>query len=619
MAIANTTNWEFNASATGSMVNGGGFNYLNAAFLTNGSWTSANTSAPVLSSASYNFVAGDVGAWIYSSNTTNPGFYKILSVATNAATVDGTIGNAVILNTITNRWTPSTIVGVDSSATPSSKTFGVDYSQSTAAKIAGVADFNAVGASVTLTSITAGFTPVMVGNIFHQTTTGTGAFGVVGWYEIATYVNATTVTLDRTPNSGTASVNTTGSVGGALDLAGTLPDSFFEQINAGNFVFIKNGAYTLGSAISIASTNSTSTTPSYITGYNAVRGDFTPTNYGSNRPTINLGTLQNSFGQYQNIAFISCTGSGTTMFTTGTGAELKFSKLLHTRTAGGTALSCGTSGNIWGNEAISLFGTGISTGTSKCYGNYAHDSLIGITSASTTYTILGNLIASCDTTGLSLSSGTVMGNVQGNTIYGAEIARGTGILLGASLISCNIRNNIIYGWVTGVSQTTTQLFSNQGSFNDYFNNTSNTSNFSLDPTDLTINPTFTSVGQLANVGTVSTSGSVLTDTGANFNGNITDNVDFIHVDVNTGGSIGIFPIISHTNTTITVSINTLGTGTGTTYRIPNLHNYSVGTNLKATGFPGSFGAAVTTGYMDIGAVQRQEAGGGGATFTGFMV
>jgi len=36
-------------------------------------------------------------------------------------------------------------------------------------------------------------------------------------------------------------------------------------------------------------------------------------------------------------------------------------------------------------------------------------------------------------------------------------------------------------------------------------------------------------------------------------------------------------------------------------------DFSIGTNLKAQGFPGAFQAATSTGYLDIGAVQRQEA------------
>jgi hypothetical protein len=45
-------------------------------------------------------------------------------------------------------------------------------------------------------------------------------------------------------------------------------------------------------------------------------------------------------------------------------------------------------------------------------------------------------------------------------------------------------------------------------------------------------------------------------------------------------------------------------------------DYSIGTNLKAKGLPGSFNPAsimATVGYMDMGAVQRQEPTGGGTT------
>lgn len=43
-------------------------------------------------------------------------------------------------------------------------------------------------------------------------------------------------------------------------------------------------------------------------------------------------------------------------------------------------------------------------------------------------------------------------------------------------------------------------------------------------------------------------------------------------------------------------------------------DFSIGTNLKAAGFPGAFPGGLSTGYLDIGAVQREEAGGGGWGF-----
>lgn len=38
-------------------------------------------------------------------------------------------------------------------------------------------------------------------------------------------------------------------------------------------------------------------------------------------------------------------------------------------------------------------------------------------------------------------------------------------------------------------------------------------------------------------------------------------------------------------------------------------DFSIGTNLKAAGFPGAFPGGLSTGYLDVGAVQRQEAAG----------
>ncbi len=39
-------------------------------------------------------------------------------------------------------------------------------------------------------------------------------------------------------------------------------------------------------------------------------------------------------------------------------------------------------------------------------------------------------------------------------------------------------------------------------------------------------------------------------------------------------------------------------------------NFAVGTNMKALGFPGTFPGGLSIGYLDIGAVQRRELGGG---------
>ena len=169
-------------------------------------------------------------------------------------------------------------------ATPTGGTCGIDFSQQDAAE-ATATDFGSVGSSSTLTSASAPFRQSMVGNIFHQTTTGTGAFGIVGWYEIVSYTSTSQVTLDRTPNSGTASVACTGFIGGAARLDG-LEDAFLEAWPVGAIGWAVSGTHTLSAVVNIASTNATSTLPQWLIGYTTKRGD---TCNGANRATLALG------------------------------------------------------------------------------------------------------------------------------------------------------------------------------------------------------------------------------------------------------------------------------------------------------------------------------------------
>ncbi len=86
---------------------------------TSGAATSANTASPVFTDINYNFASTDVGAWVYmSSGTTGAtvagGWYKIVSVASNAATLNGTIGQAVLKTTLS----PSTVIGCANGASP---------------------------------------------------------------------------------------------------------------------------------------------------------------------------------------------------------------------------------------------------------------------------------------------------------------------------------------------------------------------------------------------------------------------------------------------------------------------------------------------------------------------
>lgn len=618
-AISVSTIWEFNASSTANMLNAGGFNTANANFLTNGSWTSANTNAPVLTSASYSFVAGDVANWVYSKTTTNSGFFKILSVNAGAATVDGTIGNAIVLNTTTNRYGPSTIVGVDSSASPSSKTFGVDYSQSTTAVINGVTDFASVGGTSTLTSATAGFTAAMPGNHFHQITTGTGADGTVGWYEVVSVTNSTTVTLDRSPNVGVTSALCTGYVGGSLDLAGALQTSFFSQLQASNFVFIKKGAYTLGATLTASAAGATTTSPTYIIGYNALRGD-TPLIGSGNQPVITNGALILTLTTAQQIANITGTGTGTTVINTGTAGSIVNCKVTNTSTsANRTALSGGTGITIDNSEFVSQNGIALAlNANSSASGIYTHDSTTCVNVGATGGESLANsIIASCTTTAVNGSNAASNLSAINNTIYGSAAQAGNGFLILNADIRWWLRNNLIVGTALAVSQATAQVGSNIDYYTNFWNNTTDTTLFTKDITDVAVNPSFNNMSEVTGTVGKAQTASKFQDSTKNFTSlGVVANQDYLRYISGTG-TAGIYLITAISTTTNPNDTLTLNNSAGTgnvgdgVYSIPIGHDFTVtNASAKGTGFPGTFAGGLSVGHMTIGAMQPNPTSGG---------
>lgn len=619
MAIASNTIWEMKSSATTGNVNGAGFNPANAGMLTDFAATSANTASPVITSASYNFVAGDANNYFYVKAGTNwtVGWYKIVSVAANAATLDASVGSVVLSIGTQGLVTRNTSVGCASVASPTGGTGTIDYSQTDTAVIAAVADFNAVGASVTLTSLTAGFTPVMVGNIFHQTTTGVGAFGVVGWYEVATYVNATTVTLDRTPNSGTASVNTTGYVGGAGRLNG-LEDTFKTMIQAANIVWVKSGTYTFSASATTASTNATTTNANYFIGYTTLRGDACN---GSSRPIFAMGANTATGCQNTNHINLSFTGTGTTVYASGTNNSFINCKSLNSSTANRPAFSGDNTGcRFIGCEGIAQNGAAISASSSGQFiaGCYFHDSNIGATQSNAGSAVFGCIFEGNTTSAISNSS--TQSTVINCSIYGREAKVGIGINLTAANSSLNrIINNIVYGFITGVSVGTGSATTNISQVNDFFNNTADVSNWLKDSSDIAIDPGFVGASQLTGTA-ANTSGSVLTDGAANFAG-VNDNVDFLHIISGTGVTVGVYLITGHTGTTLTVN-NALGTSSSNNdvYWVSNGHNFQVGSALAGLGFPTftNTTGSLTTSYPYVGAVVPQASATGAGPFSRIM-
>lgn len=271
--------------------------------------TTAITDTPTVSSASYNFDANDVGHWLFvkSSGYWYEGWYPITSVASNKATINAAIG--AVQRRVGGFKTANTVAGLATTQAATGGTWTIDYSQSDAALLTAT-DFAAVGASTTLTSATGGFKKTLVGNFFHQTTTGTGAFGVVGWYEIVNYTDANTVVLDRTPNSGTASVACTGYIGGAARF-NALEDAFCEALPAGAKVYIKAGTYVFSSGVTISSGAGTTTDPIVLIGYKTFVGD-NPSE-SADQPLFTLGATIITGNVHTYFKFIYATGTGTSV------------------------------------------------------------------------------------------------------------------------------------------------------------------------------------------------------------------------------------------------------------------------------------------------------------------
>lgn len=236
MAFTNSAVWEVQTGGSDTN-NGGGFDPGVAGFPTDGAATLATSSAPVFTSASYTFVAGDVGASLYIKSGTNwtAGWYSIASVSAGAATLSAALGAGVL----GNNSGVTTAAGCATTASPTAATWGIDYSQSATSRLT----FSDLVIGATTTQFTSAGNPVgknFVGNII-SITSGTG-FTVQRVAVVST--SGTTATCDKTLGTA-ASTGGNGRMGGALASPGQCAAIVSSN---GNVVFIKAGTYSVTSA-----------------------------------------------------------------------------------------------------------------------------------------------------------------------------------------------------------------------------------------------------------------------------------------------------------------------------------------------------------------------------------
>lgn len=620
MALANGTLFNVTATATTGNVNGGGFNPANANFVTD--WTvdsgTGNTSAPVISSATLSLASGDSTAWIYVKSGTNWNvrtWYPISSISGGKATINAAIGAGFTQDALNPAvYTATTVAGIATVGTPTGGTIGFDFSfADTAAYIA--TDFGQAEDTAIVISATAGFRRTMVGNVIHRTTVGNGSPGYIGWEEIVSYTNATTVVISALYSGGGGdAINQTGYVGGAGRLNG-LEDAMLEALPLGGQVWVKSGTYTISGAVSVVASNGTTAVPNWIIGYTTKRGDSCT---GSNRPLIVCGAntfVLSAKNNLSNFMFTTTAAAGVTIG--GIGTVDNCSCVNTSATAGRvawTALQAGT--RFIDCEGVSQNGVAFSSATSplRVTGCYAHDSDIGIQSTSGVIVATRCKLEACRTAAFNTAC---LGSNQYTdcTIYGCESQIGIGArFTGAASTGHQIANCIFYGLATGISCGTQQGI-DQDYMNVFYNCGTNVTNWLLEPHSLTMtNPGFTGAAQ-ATGSTATTSGSVLTQSGGDFS-TVTDNVDYLHVISGTGVTVGRYQITGHTSATVTVN-NALGTSSAgnVVYFVTTGHNLQIGAALKGLGGPNFSNMGIEDrSYLDPGCMQREEVAASGGLF-----
>ncbi len=537
-AFTATAFWD--VQTTGHDTNNGGcFDTGVAGFPTDGAATSGTGSAPVFSSASYNFVAGDVGNYVYIKSGTNwiPGWYVIASVAANAATLTASVGSVTLITQTLN-----TTAGVSTTASPTGATWGLDYSKKTTPFIT-FTDMVIGGTTTTFTSVLNPVGKNFVGNCI-SITSGTG-FTVQRVAIVST--STITATCDKSLGT-TASAGGNGGLGGAIATIGKA----FSLFVSGNIGWVGTGTYTISS-----STQPGSSVGFGMYGWNAVRGDSTSTRPLITTSSLTVWMLATSAGTststVKNLAFSSTNGTPGQGFLAGSGTDVLRVENC-TFTGFGSAIQGVLASLIVSNSSFTSNAGGIFNMTTVAIA----DSYFSANSAFHISTITGltitNSILVNSSAGPAIFQPTY-GIIRGNSFYnnnGGSYA--TIYLNGASLLELLVEDNIIYGDGShpGILTSATGAGSILSRYNAFGNNSPNYG-----------------TGTSAGPGDVALSANPYTNAA--------------------GGDF---------------SLNSTAGG---------------GAAVKALGFPGAFiGAASTTAFPDIGAVQSAAGATAASGASGFV-
>lgn len=477
---------------------------------------------------------------------------------------------------------------------------GVDYSQQDAAQKTWTAagannDLACVTGTSTLTSASGGFTDAMLGNLINITA---GTNFTTGRYMVTGFTNANTVTLDRSPVGGVNGSAGTGYLGGALSSVNRVASEAIPVLVAGNTIWIKAGTYTAGTSTS-GYTSGTNASPITFIGYNATRGD-NPTSQ-ANQPVFSQGAASTFRLAPKTIyRFITFTGSVSNMITSDDTTAMLYCHIQNT----GTGSSFNDNSNPGLRHIFCDFtapsGTAISMNNGLFFGCYFHDcKTVFSTSGGNTPVIAFCVFETCDSMG---ANSPTSPQVIGCTFY--NIRSGYGAAVGVPSYLGNIFAYVRTALTSSASNNTpTSLF------NNYFSNNTDVSNYVKGLGDIALDPQFTSGIVYNTDGTTNASpGTTFTSAGSNFTGVTTS--DYLLVHAGTGATTGCYAISAVApggdTTKLTLSTSPGNSLSGVTFGVVKGTNFTPGTNMKAASFLGTIAGSLAQGYLDLGAIQRQE-------------
>ena len=414
--------------------------------------------------------------------------------------------------------------------------------------------------TTTVTSATGNFSSALIGNAIYLTGTGT----TTGWYWVSAVASAVSITVDRATGS-TGGTGVTMNIGGAIKTFSQATTN----VVAGNKVWAKSAAtFSISSGITW-NTVCTVANPCTIEGYTTSRGD-------NGQATIQAsGAIATMFGDSGNVHFIKnliCDANSkatTSCFNQNGTQNYMYNVTAKNFTVKGVTLAAPSS----------VFSGGLITGGTSCTAGINTQARVTVQDSRITANACSGIITTI--TGGAVLIRNIVDSNTGASSDGINLGVATGssapLTVLSNVIYSNGRHGIFVSIVNGADNT---VFANNiisGNTTDGVNSTS------------TVYPASVIFNYNAYWNNGGDTGSTTTHNLVNFSQGANDACASACAVTISGD-----PYVS----------------AGTNFALNN--TAAQGAALRAAGYPGVLSSG-GTGYLDMGALQHQDSGGGGAT------